>query len=105
MSKFYLSLAKTSSKQVIHSTLKYFRQTQEYKLLQELLSHLGNVLISLDIQERDLDNILEASIWLLDTEQPHSLRTNCMALISELSAFDNTAIHLKLLKCNKTHLK
>lgn len=76
----------------------FHRQTQQFKLLQELLGNLGDVLINIDIQERDINNVLDATVWLLDHKQPKQLQEKGIEFFKKLFAFDKTTIYVKLLK-------
>lgn len=78
--------------------LSIFRHTQEFKLIQELLISLPDILKNIDVQEKKFDETLNAVIWLLDKNQPQSLQTHCVTCLKECAKFDIYAVHLKLLK-------
>lgn len=78
--------------------LSVFRHTQEFKLIQELLISLPDILKNIDVQEKQLDDTLNAVVWLLDKNQPQSLQTYCVSCLKECAKFDICAVHLKLLK-------
>lgn len=75
-----------------------FRQTQEFKLLHELLTNLGEVLMNIDIQDRDFNNVLDATVWLLDNKQPKQLQEKGIEFFKKLFAFDRTTVYVKLTK-------
>lgn len=76
----------------------FFRQTQQFKLLQELLTNLDQVLVSIEIQERDFDKVLEATIWLLDSKQSQQLQEKGVKFFKDLFEFDRAAVYVKLIK-------
>lgn len=76
----------------------FFRQSQQFKLLQELLINLGEVLINIEIQERDFNKVLEASTWLLDSKRPQQLQERGIEFFKKLFAFDKTTVYVKLIK-------
>lgn len=62
---------------------------------------LPDILIHINVQERDFDNILKAVIWLLDKNQPHQLQLDCIQFIKLLSTFDICAVYAKLTNYQK----
>lgn len=74
------------------------RQTQEFKLLHELLSDFGEILMNIDIQERDFNKVLDATVWLLDNKQPKQLQDKGIEFFRKLFAFDKTTVYVKLIK-------
>lgn len=74
------------------------RQSQQFKLLQELLTSLSEMLINIEIQERDFNKVLEATIWLLDNKQPKQLQEKGTEFFKKLFAYDKTAVYVKLNK-------
>lgn len=80
---------------VAHSTR---RHSQESKLLYEFMRSLPNILVHINVQERDFDNMLNAVIWLLDANQPLALQLACIDLLKQLSDYDVCAVFVKLLE-------
>lgn len=62
---------------------------------------LPDILINLNVQEREFDDILNAVIWLLDKNQPQILQIYCVNLFKQLISFDICSVHVKLLKYQK----
>lgn len=62
---------------------------------------LPDILINLNVQEREFDDILNAVIWLLDKNQPQTLQIHCVNLFKKLICFDICSVYVKLLKYHK----
>lgn len=74
------------------------RHTQEFKLIQELLISLPDILKCLNVQEKVFDDVLNAVIWLLDKNQPNALQMHCCNLLKKCADFDICSVYVKLLK-------
>lgn len=75
-----------------------FRHSQEVKTLKEILIGLPSILIALNVQERELNNVLDAVSWILKKKKPRFLRPICESFISDLESFDICTIYVKLLE-------
>lgn len=70
------------------------------KTLKEILIGLPSILKALNVQERDLNNVLDAVSWVLKKKKPRFLQTICEDFISELESFDYCTVYVKLLASN-----
>lgn len=62
---------------------------------------LPDILINLNVEEREFNNILNSVVWLLDKNQPQILQINCVNLFKKLAVFDICSVYVKLLKYHK----
>jgi len=72
------------------------RFSQQCKLQLKILNGYANLLVDLDIQERDLDHILEIVAVYLQPNQPQRLHDAAQSFVSTIFEFDPTAVTLKL---------
>lgn len=54
--------------------------------------------MNININERDLNLILDSTIWLLDKNQPKELQNKCLDFICQLAEYDGPAVYVKILK-------
>lgn len=78
----------------------FFRHCQEIKTLKEILTGMPIVLKSLNVQEKDLNDVLNAVPWLLKKKKPPFVRIIGENFIRELESFDVCALYVKLLDDN-----
>lgn len=76
------------------------RHCQEIKTLKEILAGLPIVLKSINAQEKDLDDVLDAIPWIFKKQKPPAIRKICEDFIRELESFDICAVYVKLLYYN-----
>lgn len=72
--------------------------SQESKLLYVFMRSLPDILVHINVQERDFDTMLNAVIWLLDANQPPALQLACIDLLRQLSGYDVCAVYVKLVE-------
>lgn len=101
-----------SSKEILPFIIKFLKEnpkstgqrgqsyelSQEYKLLRELLLSLPKILKSLGVGEKDLNNILDATVKLLSNQQRQTIQQHCVQFFIGLAEYDRPAVLLKLLK-------
>lgn len=80
-----------------------FSLTQEFKLQYELLLHLPDILISINITEKEFNDVLDATIPLLRSDKHPLLQQHCVDFIVKLAKHDKAAVWLKLLKLEEDY--
>jgi hypothetical protein len=61
-----------------------------------ILSGYADLLVNLDVQERDLDKILDVVVVYLQPNQPKRLHDAAQIFIDTIFEFDPTVVTLKL---------
>ncbi|XP_069692275.1 TELO2-interacting protein 1 homolog isoform X2 [Periplaneta americana] len=74
-----------------------YRFTQLFKLQLQLLSELGDLVINLNLQERQLDQVMTAAAPYLSSLQPRPLQESCVKLFKKLSTVNQDAVWLKVI--------
>lgn len=64
--------------------------------MKEILIGLPAILMALNVQERDLNDVLDAVSWVMKKRKPRFLREICENFIAELESFDFCTVHVKL---------
>lgn len=78
-------------------------QTQEYKLQLKLLQEFPNLIESLDLDGKHLNDISEIIALYLSKDQPKDLQTEAIAYFKKLRNYNGPLIYLIAIK--KSHLK
>lgn len=78
----------------------FLRHCQEIKTLKEILVGLPVILKSINVQEKDLNDVLDAIPWTFKKKKPPAMRHICENFIRELESFDICAVYVKLLEYN-----
>lgn len=77
------------------------RFTQQFKLVQEILSQYHVVVQRLNIQQKHLDDILSTVAVYMSRQVPSALRTAAKQFFDNLMAYDGPTIHQKLKSCDQ----
>lgn len=72
------------------------RFTQQFKLVQEIITHYHVVIIRLNIQQKHLDDILSTVALYLNRQSPKLLSTCAREFFAALEHFDGGAVYQKL---------
>lgn len=75
------------------------RFTQQFKLVQEILSNYHIVIMRLNIQQKHLDDILSIVALYLDRQSPKALSVAAREFFEALKSFDGATVYQKLLSC------
>ncbi|XP_015606267.1 TELO2-interacting protein 1 homolog isoform X2 [Cephus cinctus] len=77
--------------------------SQAYKLQKELLSQLGRTANNLQLQERELWNLLDIAQPYLSVKQNKSLQECCITMYKDIADYDADIVWVKCLRiCNTT---
>lgn len=68
--------------------------------MKEILIGLPAILKALNVKERELNAVLDATSWLMKKKKPRFLREICENFIAELESFDICTVYVKLLESN-----
>ncbi|KDR09792.1 TELO2-interacting protein 1 homolog [Zootermopsis nevadensis] len=90
-------LTKSSIESKKKDRVSSYRFTQLFKLQKELLSNMGDLVVHLNLQEREIEQVLTAAAPYLSSLQPLPLQESCVNLFYKLSGVNQGAVWLKLL--------
>lgn len=74
-----------------------YRFTQLFKLQLQVLVELGDLVVNLSLQERQLDQVMAAAAPYLSCLQPQPLQESCVKLFKKLSTLNQDAVWLKVI--------
>lgn len=73
------------------------RYTQQFKLVQEIISNYHLIIIRLNIQQKHLDDILSAVMIYLKPSSPPLLKTKAKEFFDHLRLYDGATVYQKLI--------